>query len=129
MRGEGRRAVQFGMTVRAVRRGTLRARQLRRDQTDAEATLWRVLRSRGLGVKFRRQYPVGPYITDFASIERGLVVELDGSGHATPEGRAHDAERTRYLNAAGFRVLRFWNNEVLTNLDGVVQAIQAVLVE
>ncbi|MDR6219258.1 endonuclease domain-containing protein [Deinococcus soli (ex Cha et al. 2016)] len=108
---------------------TEKARRLRRDQTDAEATLWHLLRSRGLGVKFRRQYPVGPYITDFACIERGLVVELDGSGHATPHGRASDAERTRYLNAAGFRVVRFWNNEVLTNLDGVVQVIQAALRE
>lgn len=106
---------------------TEKARRLRRDQTAAEAVLWRVLRNHGLGVKFRRQYPVGPYITDFACLECGVVVELDGSQHGTDDGLAYDAERTRYLNAAGFRVARFWNNEVMTNVDGMVQVVQAAL--
>lgn len=103
------------------------ARKLRREQTPAEARLWSVLRNRGLGVKFRRQYQVGPYYPDFACVEYKLIVELDGGHHAEEQNAANDAERTRYLEAAGFSVLRFWNNEVMTNLEGVAQTIQDAL--
>ena len=85
------------------------ARHLRRDMTDAEREIWHHLRNRALmGCKFRRQHPVGPYIVDFACVEHGLVVELDGGQH----DEATDAERTRLLEARGFTVLRFWNNAV-----------------
>jgi very-short-patch-repair endonuclease len=102
------------------------ARKLRRDITDAEKKLWARLRDRQLcGAKFRRQHPMGPFITDFCCVERGLVVELDGGQHA--EQSAADQARTDFLESRGYRVLRFWNNDVLTNLEGVVERISAAL--
>jgi len=86
--------------------------------------LWRVLRNRFQAVKFRRQQPIGPYIVDFVCHEARLVIELDGSQHAEQAARAYDAIRTQFLEADGFKVIRFWNNEVRANLEGVVQAIQ-----
>lgn len=104
---------------------TTRPRQLRRNATDAENRLWYVLRNRGLGgQKFVRQFPVGPYIADFACREAALIVELDGGQHAD---NAKDLSRTTYLNAEGYGVLRFWNNEVLQNRDGVLWAIKTVI--
>jgi very-short-patch-repair endonuclease len=98
------------------------AQRLRRDLTDAERLLWSRLRSRALhGWKFRRQHPIGAYIADFACLEGGLVVELDGGQHA--DAAAYDSVRTRVLERGRFRVLRFWNNDVLTNIEGVLQSI------
>ena len=122
-RGEGRRAVQFGMTVRAVRRGTVRARQLRRDQTPEERVVWRELRAGRLGLKFRRQWPVGGYVVDFVCFEARLIVELDGGQHAAEDARAYDTARTAVLEAGGFTVLRIWNSEVRQNLPGVLDSI------
>ncbi|HWH22543.1 MAG TPA: DUF559 domain-containing protein [Allosphingosinicella sp.] len=102
---------------------TQRARSLRRNATGAEQSLWRALRERLPAAKFRRQVPFGPYVADFASHGAKLVVEVDGSQHA--ERLAQDEVRTRFLNGEGYRVLRFWNNQVLENLDGVVTAIAA----
>ncbi|GIL39207.1 endonuclease domain-containing protein [Roseiterribacter gracilis] len=103
-----------------------RARALRRVATDVERSLWRRMRNRALaGCKFRRQLPIGPYFADFACVEAKLVVELDGSQHA--DAAAYDATRTAYMEAQGWRVLRFWNNEVMQNLDGVLVAIAAAL--
>ena len=97
-----------------------RARRLRENQTDVENKLWSQLRGRQLsGVKFRRQHPIGPFIVDFCCVERGLVVELDGGQHA--ELNVGDEQRTKILERFGYRVLRFWNNEVLSNADGVLQ--------
>ena len=99
-----------------------RARAMRRDDTDAEARLWNVLRDRRLGGwKWRRQVPRGPYIVDFLCVEAALVVELDGSQHA--EQADYDARRTAYLNRLGLTVIRFANAAVLTNRDGVCLAI------
>lgn len=99
-----------------------RARRLRRASTEAEKLLWQKLRARQLsGAKFRRQTPIGQYIVDFVSFEHKLVVEIDGGQHNAPEGQQHDLERTSWLEAQGFRVLRFWNNQVLTNLEGVLE--------
>src|SRR5580693_7878692 len=99
------------------------ARELRREQTDAERVMWNVLRDRQLlNLKFRRQHPVGNYIADFCCIEKGLIIELDGSQHF--EHVAQDAERTKWLNEHGFQVLRFWNNHVLLGIDGVVEQIR-----
>jgi very-short-patch-repair endonuclease len=102
-----------------------KAQRLRREMTEAERKLWSVLRDRRLdGAKFRRQQPIGPFVTDFACQERRLIVEADGGQHA---GNAADDRRTAFLESKGYRVLRFWNNDILTNLDGVAQVIAAAL--
>jgi very-short-patch-repair endonuclease len=95
--------------------------------TDAERTFWNLVRNRNFaGLKFVRQYPVGPYIVDFVCRERLLVVELDGSQHS--EVRAgYDLRRTAMLNREGYSVLRFWNDEVLKELGGVFDMLRAVL--
>jgi very-short-patch-repair endonuclease len=98
------------------------ARRLRTGQTDAERMLWRHLRLRQFsGYKFRRQHPVGKYIVDFACIDARLCVEVDGSQHAGAQ--KYDAARTAFLNSRGFEVLRFWDNEVLKDIESVKQAI------
>ncbi len=103
------------------------ARALRRNQTDAEKRLWYHLKDRGLaGWKFRRQHPIGPYIVDLVCIEGHLVVELDG-GQQAGHGAADEA-RTAYLERSGFRVLRFWNNDVLANTEGALHGILDQLV-
>jgi very-short-patch-repair endonuclease len=101
------------------------ARQLRRNLTDAERSMWFLLRNRRFdGAKFRRQVPIGPYVADFASIQHRLVVELDGGQHADSVG---DVRRDAFLAAEGWRVLRFWNSDVLANRNGVLEAIQHAL--
>ncbi|OQX03991.1 MAG: DNA-cytosine methyltransferase [Thiothrix lacustris] len=105
-----------------------KARHLRQQSTDAEALLWQYLRNRRLsGHKFRRQYPIGEYITDFACIAAGVIVELDGNHHAESEQRAYDDVRTLFLQTAGFRILRFWNHDVLDNLNDTLKAIEQTL--
>ena len=107
---------------------TARARKLRRQSTDAERRLWTILRNRQFaGCKFRRQVPIGNYIVDFVCFEKKIVVELDGGQHQAKI--EYDNDRTRWLQFAGFRVIRFWNNQVLSETDGVVQAILATLEE
>ena len=107
------------------RQKTRFARQLRRQMTDAEASLWHHLRNRALmGCKFRRQHPIGPYIVDFACIERKLVIELDGGQHAD---NASDLARTRWIQANGYRVLRFWNNDALRQQQVVLAVILEAL--
>jgi very-short-patch-repair endonuclease len=96
---------------------------LRRTPTDAERKLWYLLRSlKPLGLHFRRQTPIGIYIADFAWLAGKLIVELDGSQHMSNR-KAHDARRTAWLEAQGYRVLRFWNNEVLKSPASVGEAI------
>jgi len=100
------------------------ARKLREQLTDAERTLWARLRNRQLqGVRFRRQQPLGSYIVDFICLERKLIVEVDGGQHNEAKGRQEDRERTKWLQANGYRVLRFWNNDVLMNMEGVLERI------
>ena len=104
---------------------TERARRLRADETDAEARLWSDLRARRCnGWKFRRQVPVEGYIADFLCAEAGLIVELDGSQHAES---AYDRTRDARLAGAGYRVLRFWNDEALRQRDWVLDRIVAAL--
>ena len=92
------------------------ARRLRRSQSDAEHVLWTRLRAhRFLGLKFRRQHPIGPYIVHFCCIDKKLIVELDGSQHL--ENANYDSQRTAFLNRQGYRVIRFWNHEVLTGME------------
>jgi len=90
-----------------------RARELRRDSTEAEHRLWSHLRNKSLGVKFRRQHPIGPFIVDFFSLEAKLVVEIDGGQHDEDDKRRADESRTKFLEDRSYRILRFWNNEVL----------------
>lgn len=100
-------------------------RRLRRDSTDAEMRIWLALRDRRLaGFKFVRQLTIGPYIADFVCRDRKLIVELDGGQHS--ENR-RDAIRDAFLAREGYKVLRFWNNDVITNRDGVLQTILAEL--
>jgi very-short-patch-repair endonuclease len=103
---------------------TKRARELRTAMTDAERALWRMLRDRKLGARFRRQAPIGPYIADFVCLERKLVLEVDGGQHAESE---YDVARDDWFRERGYRVLRFWNHEVLANLANVSEAIYDAL--
>ena len=104
------------------------ARRLRRDHTTAEQQLWSRLRDRQLeGHKFRRQVPRGPFVVDFACLDSKLVVELDGGQHADPVHNEEDRKRSAWLQGEGYRVLRFWNNEVLENMDGVLATIVEAL--
>jgi very-short-patch-repair endonuclease len=104
------------------------ARDMRHAPTYAEHVLWQRLRARRLnGHKFRRQVWIGPYIADFVCEKRKLIVEVDGGQHATSV--VYDATRTKWLMARGYRVKRYWNNEVLTETDGVLDSILAVLRE
>ena len=96
-----------------------RARQLRSQTTDTEVALWRRIRYRQiLGLKFRRQHPIGPYIVDFVCLKRKLVIELNGGQHL---------EQNAYLQSRGFTVLRFWNNEVLQEVESVLEQIRLTL--
>nr|WP_245395604.1 DUF559 domain-containing protein [Anthocerotibacter panamensis] len=100
------------------------ARKLRKNMTDAEQLLWSCLRGKQLeGYRFRRQHPIDRFVLDFYCPAVKLAIELDGSQHGSPEGKARDAERTAWLNAQGIRVIRFWNAQVFKNLEGVLQEI------
>src|SRR5260370_26111027 len=100
---------------------TERARELRRDATDAERRLWSALRDRRLrGYRFRGQHPIGDFIVDFACTRHLLIVEADGGQHAESET---DRQRTACLEAEGWRVMRFWNNDMLTNTEGAIETI------
>lgn len=104
------------------------ARNLRTHSTEVEKQLWQHLRNRQLdGYKFRRQFPVAGYILDFACETAKLAVELDGGQHNLPEHAARDAARTAELAKSGWRVLRFWNNDVVENIEGVLTEIQRAL--
>jgi very-short-patch-repair endonuclease len=112
------------MKRHTLRSGTVnRARRLRRETTDAESVLWFALREKLAAARFRRQVPLGPYFADFASHGARLIIEVDGGQHSPDR----DAVRTEFLNGEGYRVLRFWNNDVLQNLDGVLVTISAAL--
>ena len=119
-------SVNAGNKVNSAIMASRHARALRANQTEAETRLWQSLRDRQLaGAKFRRQTPVGPYIADFVCLAAKLIVELDGGQHA--ENAEADAVRTAWLEGRGFRVLRFWNNDVLVNTEGVLEEILAAL--
>jgi len=99
-----------------------RAEELRHSQTDAEAKLWSRLRAHRLnGIHFRRQYAIGNYVVDFCAPRRKLIIEVDGSQHL--EQHEYDSGRTQSLESLGYRVLRFWNNEIMNNIDAVVSVI------
>ncbi len=105
-------------------RPTAQARNLRNNPTEAERILWRALSARKVsGVRFNRQVPIGPFICDFVARSLNLVIEVDGGQH----NEDVDAQRTRYIEAQGFRVIRFWNNDVLGNIEGVIEEIERVI--
>jgi len=99
------------------------ARRLRKQLTPAERLLWWKLKGEQLGWKFRRQAPVGPFVLDFACVEILLAIEIDGATHGSEADRRYDADRTRYLERDGWRVIRFWNDDVFNNLQGVIESI------
>ena len=105
------------------RRISPHAAQLRRFSTDAERLLWSRLRGRRLGWKFRFQHTIGPFVADFVCLDRKLIVEADGGQHDAQSDRS----RTAYLRKRGFRVIRFWNHDILQNVDGVVETILTIL--
>jgi crossover junction endodeoxyribonuclease RuvC len=111
--------------ARSLKQKTLIARRLRRDGTDVERMLWGALRERLAPWKFRRQHPIGQYIVDFACRPRKLVIELDGGRHA--EMTQADERRSAERALRRYRVIRFWNNEVLDNLEGVLETIRGAL--
>jgi len=98
-----------------------RARKLRREQTDAEKRLWSRLRDHRLGVKFRRQFPIGPFVADFCCHECRLIIEIDGEQHAA--NASYDERRTAFLGEQGYRVLRFWNHEIMADTERVLAQI------
>lgn len=101
------------------------AKHLRRHMTEGENTLWRHLRAHRLnGGKFKRQQPMGPYVVDFVHFGARLIVEADGGQH---NGALHDEKRDAWLREQGFKVLRFWNNEIANNLAGVLETIMAAV--
>jgi very-short-patch-repair endonuclease len=104
----------------------VRARELRKNMTEAERALWRHLRLRQFdGYKFRRQQPIGRYIVDFVCFEKKLIIEVDGGQHA--EQLAYDIDRRAWLEKEGFRILRFWDNQVLKEVESVKEAIVSTL--
>jgi cyclase len=103
------------------------ARRLRANQTRAEAALWNELRGRRLGPRFRRQHPFDCYVLDFFCREASLVIEIDGDAHATEDAPRRDAERTRVLERHGLRVIRFTNQQVLSEMPRVLQRIFAAI--
>ncbi len=104
-----------------------RAANLRKNMTDAERKLWHYLERSQLGVRFRRQHAIGNFIVDFCCIKKKIIVELDGSQHL--DLQEYDEERTKYLKSRGYRVIRFWNHDVMNDIDGVILAITYALEE
>jgi very-short-patch-repair endonuclease len=101
-----------------------RSRDFRHPLTSAEAKVWQAVRNRQLGFKFRRQHPMGRFITDFYCAEARLVIEIDGDTHAAPDQAAYDSARTAWLEERGYKVVRFQAWEVDRNLEGVLEAIR-----
>lgn len=99
-------------------------KNLRNNSTESEKLLWIYLRNEQLGVKFRRQHSIGNYIADFYCPSLKLVIELDGSGHFTPEGLEYDKIRQEFMNSLGIKTLRFNNNDVIKNIEGVLERIK-----
>lgn len=103
----------------------INVRNLRNNMTLQEIKLWHYLKNRQINnCRFRRQYPIGNYIVDFICRSKKLVIELDGSQHNEPENIKYDKERSEYLQSRGYKIIRFWNNEVNDNIEGVIQVIK-----
>ncbi|MBR6016449.1 MAG: endonuclease domain-containing protein [Prevotella sp.] len=105
------------------------ARKNRNNPTEAEILLWNYLKNNGLGVLFKRQHIIGDYITDFVCMDSKLIVELDGGYHQLPQQQTNDAERTKWLENKGYKIIRFTNEELFENIDGVLEKIKEKLYE
>ena len=104
------------------------SRHLRKNMTNAERRLWLHLRCEQRGCKFRRQAPIGPYIADFVSFTHKLIIELDGGHHAEADQLAYDRLRQQHLEGEGFRVLRFWNHQVMGEMESVLGVVDAAII-
>ncbi|MBQ3640968.1 endonuclease domain-containing protein [bacterium] len=103
----------------------LRAKNLRNNSTLQEQKLWEILRKKNFsGLKFTRQYPIGKYIVDFACRRKKLVIEIDGGQHNQEYNILSDEERTKFIESQGYKIIRFWNNEIIENIEGVYQKLQ-----
>jgi very-short-patch-repair endonuclease len=105
----------------------LRRQDLRKASTPEEHIIWAHVRSKKMGCKFYRQHSIGPYVVDFYCPKAKLIVELDGNHHADPEIKKYDSERTVFLESLGFKVVRFWNNEVTNDMRSVIDSIRRLL--
>ena len=104
------------------------ARNLRKNKTREEDILWQLLRNRQfMGLKFKRQFPIGNYIVDFVCEEKKLVIEIDGGQHNIPDNVKADEVRTNYINSKGYRVVRFWNNDINQNIEGVYETLLSLV--
>ena len=102
------------------------ARRLRKNLTSQERILWQLFRNHNFyGYEIRRQSPIGKYIVDFVCREKKVIIEIDGGQHNTPDNILADEQRTKYLEAKGYKVIRFWNNEITKNIDGVYQKLKS----
>ena len=117
-------------TASPDRYGLLRdfARQNRREMTESETALWQALRHEFRGIKFRRQHPIGDYIADFLCLKAKLVIEVDGGYHDKPQQQQEDQWRTEFLQSKGYRVIRFTNEELNTDVKGVISRIKEELI-
>ncbi len=116
------------MQDKGYKRPTARSRELRANMTDAERRLWSCLSARKVaGTRFNTQFPIGEYVCDFVSRSARLVIEVDGGQHAVNLGA--DAARTRFIEAQGYQIIRLWNNDVLSNTEGVVAEIERALAD
>jgi very-short-patch-repair endonuclease len=123
--GGGQEGDKMPRPPRSNSKTRTRAIQLRKELTPAERKLWAYIRNDKLGVNFRRQHAIGNYIPDFVCIKKKLIIELDGSQHL--EQKEYDDERTKYFESLGYRVIRFWNNQIMQDINSVIQAIQFAL--
>ena len=104
------------------------ARNLRKNSTKEEYIIWQILRNRKFfNLKFKRQVPIGKYIVDFLCEEKNIIIEIDGGQHNTDKNIIKDEERTKFLESKGYKVIRFWNNDINSNLDGVYQKLMDYL--
>lgn len=106
------------------------ARELRKNHTPQEKKLWNILRNHQFyGLKFRRQYPIGKYIADFVCKEEKIIIEVDGGQHNFEKNILNDNERTQYLESKGYKVIRFWNNDIDENLEGVFSKLKEIIID
>lgn len=104
------------------------ARTLRKNSTNTERIIWSFVRNRKFcNLKFKRQVPIGNYIVDFLCEEKKLIIELDGGQHNTPENKILDSQRSQYLESKGYKIVRFWNNEVSNNLEGIYERLLEIV--
>ncbi len=113
-----------------MNKNTIIARKLRQNQTPQETKIWNILRNNQFyNLKFRRQYPIGNYIVDFVCKEEKIIIEIDGGQHNDDNNIKLDNERTKFLEEKGFRVIRFWNNDIDDNLEGVFLKLKTIIVD